>query len=125
MGFVIEGFIGLALLLGAAWMVLFLRTKREDDARRADEARESQVERFLRTPGERLYCVACQHAFEGPLPEDGCPLCRCGSFVVPERLRPGGAENTGTTVAAPSMPREEKEPAPGVMRAKQGGGPGA
>jgi hypothetical protein len=129
MGFIIEGFIGLALLLGAIWMFLFIRAKQADNAQRADETREVRLQQILHTPGERLYCVACQYAFEGPLSEDGCPMCRCGSFVVPERLRPGETAIDPTrmdvTKAAPPSPQEQREEPADVLRARQGRGPEA
>jgi hypothetical protein len=134
MGFIIEGFLGLALLLAAIWIALFLRAKRADDAQRAEEAREARVQALLQTPGERLYCVACQKLFDGPLSEDGCPTCGCASFVVPERLRGGGpaVANTpaDTVVTAPAAsttatPDEAEEPKTDVLRASRGGGSGA
>jgi len=137
MGFIIEGFLGFALLLGAIWIALFLRAKRADDAERAAEAREARIQELLRTPGERLYCVACQKSFDGPLTEDGCPACGCASFVVPERLRGGRTAVASTSadmaVASPAAPAatptaapdESEEQQTDVLRASRGGGLGA
>lgn len=98
MGFIIQGFLGLAILIALVWLALFLRTKKQVDAQHRIEQQDAETERLLRTAGERLYCVACQKDFEGPLPDEGCPHCHTAAFVVPGRLRPqerNGADTQG------------------------------
>jgi hypothetical protein len=113
MGFILAGFFALAVLTGAIWLAMYLATRRGETARLTKEERDADVERRLRTPGEPLYCMACQVGFYGPLTEEGCPTCHCAGFVSPihaneaatvaaaaSALAAGGAGSAATTADA-------------------------
>ena len=91
MGFVIEGFLGLGLICLAVWGILAYLSAHRDKADSERCVREADLQRrhieedaeLLQSQGP-LRCMACDHTFDGPLDDSGCPICHTSSLVITE-----------------------------------------
>jgi Zn finger protein HypA/HybF involved in hydrogenase expression len=91
MGFVIEGFIGLAFLILLIWGLVYYIADQKDKAevKRRQEAEDKaqadlKKEVKLHSSGEELHCLGCDTKFTGPLLDTGCPKCHTASLVITE-----------------------------------------
>lgn len=85
MAFILPGILIIGLVCIAIWAVFFRATLHQERIIREARQRNINFERLLVTPGEPLYCLACQEAFRGPMETEGCPHCKVQSFVIPVR----------------------------------------
>ena len=85
MVFILPGILIVGFLALAVWWLFFRSALRQERTVQAARQREADFERLLATPGETLFCVACQDIFPGPLDTEGCPTCHTQAFVIPAR----------------------------------------
>lgn len=83
--FILPGILLLGMIALSVWALFFRAVLNQDRTVREARQRNADFERWLSTPGERLYCVACREKFVGPLPSTGCPGCHVRAFVIPAR----------------------------------------
>jgi hypothetical protein len=83
--FVLPGILVIGFILLAIWWLFFRSALSHERTVQAARQREADFERLLATPGETLYCVACQNFSVGPLESDGCSHCQTRAFVIPAR----------------------------------------
>jgi hypothetical protein len=88
MGFIIEGFLGLALICLALWLAVYRFARAQEQRRLAAEARDAEREQLLGEAGAALRCVGCGQSLAGPMPDEGCPHCHTAALVVPESHLP-------------------------------------
>jgi hypothetical protein len=98
--FILPGILLVSILALAVWAWFFRAVLVQERAVRDARQREADFERWLSTPGEPLYCVACQELFCGPLPATGCPRCQTRAFVIPVRA----SDDPAITARALSLP---------------------
>ncbi len=91
MEFVIEGLLGLGVLVIALWLLSLRKSVAKDRAEgqrqqaqaKAQKKRAARNARLYRK-GEPLRCLGCMQPLVGPMPEDGCPRCQVAALVVTE-----------------------------------------
>ncbi len=99
MGFVIDGFLVVGVIVIGLWLWSLRSSAVQDaaearaQAKLAEEARERDLrEARLARPGEPLRCLNCNQSFLGPMADTGCPSCHMSAFVIPEHDVPSEAQ---------------------------------
>lgn len=84
--FVLPGILLIGFVLLILWALFFRKTVENEQSQEDARRREAEIEGWLSTPNEPLYCASCEQAFRGPLSADGCPHCHSRTLVIPVRL---------------------------------------
>ncbi|MBC8137589.1 MAG: hypothetical protein H8F28_17035, partial [Fibrella sp.] len=96
--FILPGILLIGAIALAIWALFFRAVLNQERTVREARQRNADFERWLSTPREPLYCVACLEIFAGPLPGTGCPKCHVRALVIPART------SDNPTVVAQAIP---------------------